>query len=119
MSKGTKKMQYITAGNVINSAHAIENAIHEANSRLAQREFDLKQVKTNQAYNFAYKAYEVDFENIRCQFQEVENNVILLESKLHLLSGLPKITVKQQFKKIKKLVSLQLAKPKLQKREVM
>ena len=111
-------MQYITAGSVINSANAIEKAIYEANNTLAQHEFNLKQAQTNQAYNFAYKAYENDFELIRNQFQDVENHVILLESKLYLLSGLPKLTVTQRFKKIKKLISEQLYKTKISKKEV-
>lgn len=118
MRKGNKKMQYITAGNVINAANKIEGAIREANKTLAQEESDLTQTQTPQAYNFAYKAYETNFENIQSRFQDIEKQVIGLEAKLHLLNGIPKITVVQRFKKIKKLISEQLSKPKIPKREV-
>lgn len=118
MSKGPIKTQYITAKSVVNFAISVEKAVNEANRLFAQHEFDLKQAKTRQAYDFAYKAYENDFEAVRSNFQEAENHVILLESKLHLLSGLPKMTVKKCFKKIKKLVTAQLSKTKIPKREV-
>ncbi len=114
----SKKRQFITAGNVINAASKIEGAIREANKRLAQHESDLAQAQTPQAYNFAYQAYETDFEVIQRQLQEVSEQIIVLETKLHLLSGIPKITVVQRFKKIKKITSEQLSKPKILKKEV-
>lgn len=111
-------MQYNTAASVVKSAIAVEKAVREADLILANHESNLNQAKTPQAYNFAYKAYENEFKIVRSFFQEAESGLAAIESKLHLLNGLPRITVEQQFKKIKKMVSKQLAKTKIPKMEV-
>ncbi|MCT6924104.1 hypothetical protein [Metasolibacillus sp.] len=114
-----KKIDKIKAVNQLRkTSDILEKGFKEHASYLIQHEINLKNAKSQQAYDFAYKDYETYYEATREELERTEDLIKILESQQYLLSGILKKTAEKLLLKIKKSLEEQLAIHKIPREEV-